>query len=215
MKILYTVQGTSNGHITRIIKTIPYLKKKGNLGILFSAIEPVIEFPFDVNYKFKGHYTVYLPSNVATEIIKKLKRIELFEWHVFSKYSSKKYKVHNLSINPINSKLFLKSWASAEGVVTNSEFGTTSEAFFLRKKLLVIRMKKQFEQHCNDAMLEKMGVSALKKLNQKIILPILVWVNKNTIVEAKYNDNGKDIIDLIFKNHPVLIDNIPIDNILK
>jgi hypothetical protein len=64
-------------------------------------------------------------------------------------------------------------------------------------------------------MLEKMGVSALKKLNQKIILPILVWVNKNTIVEAKYNDNGKDIIDLIFKNHPVLIDNIPIDNILK
>jgi hypothetical protein len=34
-------------------------------------------------------------------------------------------------------------------------------------------------------------------------------------VEAKYNDNGKDIIDLIFKNHPVLIDNIPIDNILK
>jgi hypothetical protein len=76
-------------------------------------------------------------------------------------------------------------------------------------------MKKQFEQHCNDAMLEEMGLSVLKKLNQKIILPILVWVNKNTIVEAKYNDNGKDIIDLIFKNHPVLIDNIPIDNILK
>jgi hypothetical protein len=76
-------------------------------------------------------------------------------------------------------------------------------------------MKKQFEQHCNVAILEEMGVSALKKLNQKIILPILMWVNKNTIVEAKYNDNGKDIIDLIFKNHPVLIDNIPIDNILK
>jgi uncharacterized protein (TIGR00661 family) len=215
MKILYTVQRTSNGHIKTARETIPYIQKKGDLGILLSAIEPEIEFPFDVKYKFKGHYTVYLPSNAAIEIIKKLKRIEQVEWHFFLKYSSKKYKVFNLSINPINSKLFPKSRASAEGVVTNAGFDKTSEAFFLRKKLLVIRMKKQFEQHCNDAMLEEMGLSVLKKLNQKIILPILVWVNKNTIVEAKYNDNGKDIIDLIFKNHPVLIDNIPIDNILK
>lgn len=212
MKILYTVQGTSNGHITRIIKTIPNLQKKGNLGILFSAIEPEIVFPFDVKYKFKGHYTVYLPSNVATEIIKKLKRIELFEWHVFSKYSSKKYKVHNPSINPINSKLFLKSWASAEGVVTNAGFDKTSEAFFLRKKLLVIRMKKQFEQLCNAVIFIEIGVTILKKINKKIIQPKLEWGNKNTLIEVKYYDYVKDIIDLIFKNHPVLIDNIPIDN---
>jgi uncharacterized protein (TIGR00661 family) len=212
MKILYTVQGTSNGHITRAIETIPYIQKKGNLGILFSAIETVIEFPFDVNYKFKGYYTVYLPSYDAIEIIKKLKRIEQVEWHFFLKYSSKKYKVFNLSINPINSKLFPKSRASAEGVVTNAGFDKTSEAFFLRKKLLVIPMKKQFEQHCNVAMLAKMGVTVLKKLNKKMIQPILEWGNKNTLVEVKYKDNGKAIIDLIFKNHPVLIDNIPIDN---
>ena len=215
MKILYAVQGTGNGHITRAIETIPYLQKKGNLGILFSSIEPEIVFPFDVNYKFKGHYTVYLPSHDAIEIIKKLKRIEQVEWHVFSKYSSKKHKDHNLSINPINSKLSPKSRVSAEGLVTNAGFDTSSEALFLRKKLLVIPIKKQFEQHCNVVMFEKIVVTILKKLNNIIIQPILEWVNKNALVEVKYNDKCKAIIDLIFKNHPVLIDDIPIDNILK
>jgi UDP:flavonoid glycosyltransferase YjiC (YdhE family) len=209
MKILYTVQGTSNSHITRAIEVIPYLQKKGDLGILFSTIEPEIEFPFDVKYKFKGHYTVYLPSNVAIEIIKKWKRMEQVEWHVFSKQSTKNYKVRNISIN---SELFLKRTASAEGIVSNAGFGTTSEALFLRKKLIVIPMKKQFEQHCNAVIFIEMGVTLLKKLNKKIIQPILEWGNKNTLMEVKYYDYVKDTIDFIFKNHPVLIDNIPIDN---
>ena len=209
MKILYTVQGTSNSHITRAIEVIPYLQKKGDLGILFSTIEPEIEFPFDVKYKFKGHYTVYLPSNVAIEIIKKWKRMEQVEWHVFSKQSTKNYKVLNISINP---KLFPKRTVSAEGIVSNAGFGTTSEALFLRKKLIVIPMKKQFEQHCNAVIFIEMGVTLLKKLNKKIIQPILEWGNKNTLMEVKYYDYVKDTIDFIFKNHPVLIDNIPIDN---
>lgn len=212
MKILYTVQGTSNSHITRAIEVIPYLQKKGDLGILFSTIEPEIEFPFDVKYKFKGHYTVLLPSYYDMQIIKKRKRMEQIEWHVFSKQSTKNYKVHNISINPINSKLFLKRTALAEGIVSNAGFGTTSEALFLRKKLIVIPMKKQFEQHCNAVIFIEMGVTILKKINKKIIQPILEWGNKNTLMEVKYYDYVKDTIDFIFKNHPVLIDNIPIDN---
>jgi UDP-N-acetylglucosamine:LPS N-acetylglucosamine transferase len=209
MKILYTVQRTSNGHIKTARETIPYIQKKGDLGILLSAIEPEIEFPFDVKYKFKGHYTVYLPSNAAIEIIKKWKKMEQIEWHVFSKQSTKNYKVHNISIN---SKLFLKRTALAEGIVSNAGFGTTSEALFLRKKLIVIPMKKQFEQHCNAVIFIEIGVTILKKINKKIIQPKLEWGNKNTLIEVKYYDYVKDTIDFIFKNHPVLIDNIPIDN---
>ena len=95
--------------------------------------------------------------------------------------------------------------ASAEGIFTNAGFGTTSEALFLKKKLLVIPMKKQYEQHCNAAMLEEMGVTVLKKFNKKMIEPILEWVNNTTLVEVDYKDNVKDIIDLIIKNHNVLI----------
>ena len=54
MKILYAVQGTGNGHITRAMEIIPYLKKKGELDILVSGIQSDIELPFEVKYKFNG-----------------------------------------------------------------------------------------------------------------------------------------------------------------
>jgi uncharacterized protein (TIGR00661 family) len=54
MKILYAVQGTGNGHITRAMEIIPYLKEKGELDILVSGIQADIELPFEVKYKFNG-----------------------------------------------------------------------------------------------------------------------------------------------------------------
>lgn len=54
MKILYAVQGTGNGHITRAMEIIPYLEKKGELDILVSGIQSDIELPFEVKYKFHG-----------------------------------------------------------------------------------------------------------------------------------------------------------------
>jgi len=54
MKILYAVQGTGNGHITRAIEIIEYLQKKGDLDILVSGIQSDIELPFKVKYKFSG-----------------------------------------------------------------------------------------------------------------------------------------------------------------
>ena len=54
MKILYAVQGTGNGHITRAIEIIPYLQKKGEVDILVSGIQSDIELPFEVKYRFKG-----------------------------------------------------------------------------------------------------------------------------------------------------------------
>lgn len=327
MKILYAIQGTGNGHITRAIEVIDYLKEKGDLDLLVSGIQSDIELPFEVKYKFsglsfifgknggidfwktflklkstkllkdiktlkikeydliisdfepisvwaaikanktcvglsnqvatlhplapkpkkddlmgrmvlqhyaptqinygihfksldenvftpiirkevrainptnEGHFTVYLPSYDDIKIIKRLKKIPQIEWQVFSKHSKKAYKIANVSIAPIDKKLFLKSIASASGVLTNAGFGTTSEALFLRKKLLVIPMKKQYEQHCNAAMLEEMGVTVLKKFNKKSVPIIQDWINNGTIVEVNYRDNTKEIIDLILKNH--------------
>jgi uncharacterized protein (TIGR00661 family) len=162
-----------------------------------------------------GHITVYLPAYADEFLLTYFEQLPEVRWQVFSKHSNKKYKVHNISINPINSDLFLKSMASAEGIFTNAGFGTTSEALFLKKKLLVIPMKKQYEQHCNAAMLEEMGVTVLKKFSKKMIEPIVEWVNNSSVVEVDYKDNVKDIIDTIIKNHKVLIDEFQIDNSLK
>jgi len=54
MKILYAVQATGNGHLSRAIEIIPHLKKLGKTDILVSGIQADIELPFEVKYKFKG-----------------------------------------------------------------------------------------------------------------------------------------------------------------
>ena len=329
MKILYAVQGTGNGHITRAIEIIPYLQKKGNLDILVSGTQSDIDLPFEVKYRFKGlsfvfgkkggidfwktflksnsrkllkdiknlkikeydliisdfepisawaaikskkvciglsnqiatlhplapcpknddllgrlvmqnyaptkfnygfhfkslgdkvftpiirkevrelittnegHYVVYLPSYKDDEIIKHLSKITHIEWHVFSKHSKNAYVRKNVVVSPISTDLFLKLMASSEGILCNAGFGTTSEALFLQKKLMVIPMKKQFEQHCNAAMLAEMGVSVINKLGKKNSNAIVNWVDNATVVKVDFPDETKNIIDLIIKNHGI------------
>lgn len=327
LKILYAVQGTGNGHVTRAIEIIPYLQKRGEVDILVSGIQSDIELPFPVKYKFtglsfifgkqggidvwktywelnsrrlfkdikelpilkydliisdfepvscwaalkagktcvalsnqvatlhpmapkpkkgdllgklvlqnyapatynygyhfksldkniftpiirkeireikpanKGHYTVYLPSYDDDRIIKHLKDFEAIDWQVFSKHNKKKKKVKNITILPIDKDLFLKSLVSSRGVLCNAGFGTTGEALFLKKKLLVIPMKKQYEQHCNAAMLESMGVPVMKSLKKKHLYKISEWLKSDKIVEVDYPDQTEQIVDIIIENH--------------
>lgn len=327
MKILYAVQGTGNGHITRAIEIIPYLQQKGEVDILVSGIQSDIELPFEVKYRFKGlsfifgkkggvdfwktfvklnsiklikeikkldlkpydliisdfepiscwaaikakkeciglsnqsatlhplapkpkkndiigklvlqnyapttynygfhfkrldgtiftpiirkqvreltptnegHYTVYLPSYEDSQILKWLKKMPNTNWQVFSKNSKKDIQIKNIRITPIDTDLFLKSMASAEGVLCNAGFGTASEALFLKKKLMVIPMKKQLEQAYNAEMLQEMGVSVIKKLSNKNIPKIQKWLDENTIVTVDYPDNTEEIVSLIVTNH--------------
>ena len=37
MRILYGIQGTGNGHISRALEVLPYLKKKASVDILISG----------------------------------------------------------------------------------------------------------------------------------------------------------------------------------
>jgi uncharacterized protein (TIGR00661 family) len=327
VKILYAVQGTGNGHITRAIEIIPYLKQKGEVDILVSGIQSDIELPFEVKYRFKGmsfifgkkggvdfwktfvklnsiklikeikkldlkpydliisdfepiscwaaikakkeciglsnqvatlhplapkpkkndiigklvlqnyapttynygfhfkrldgtiftpiirkqvreliptnegHYTVYLPSYDDSQILKWLKKMPAINWQVFSKNSKKDIQIKNIRITPINTDLFLKSMASAEGVLCNAGFGTASEALFLKKKLMVVPMKKQLEQAYNAQMLQEMGVAVIKKLNADSIPKIRKWLNDDTIVAVDYPDNTEEIVSLIVTNH--------------
>ncbi len=327
MKILYAVNGTGNGHITRAMEIIPLLKKKGEVDVLISGMASEIKLPFDVKYKLKGigfvfgkkggvdywksfvkmnsrnmlreikqvpvneydliisdfepvscwaaikakmpsvglsnqvatlhplapkpkridvvgkmvlkhfvpttfnygyhfksldkniftpiirkqvrkqkvsdkgHYTVYLPSHDDERIIKHLKKFKDIKWQVFSKHSKKEYSVKNIHIQPIHNDLFLESMASSSGVICTSSFGTPSEALFLKKKLLVVPMKLQYEQYCNAAMLKSMGVPVMKKFKRKYIFKIKDFLESNEIVEVNYPDITEKILDTIIENH--------------
>ena len=54
MKILYAVQGTGNGHLSRAIDVIPCLQQHGEVDILVSGTQGDLPLPFPVKYKVKG-----------------------------------------------------------------------------------------------------------------------------------------------------------------
>ena len=54
MKILYAIQGTGNGHLSRANDIIPCLQKHGSVDILVSGTQGDLKLPFRVKYKLKG-----------------------------------------------------------------------------------------------------------------------------------------------------------------
>jgi uncharacterized protein (TIGR00661 family) len=54
MKILYGVQGTGNGHLSRAIELLPEFEKHGTVDVLISGEKNLLPLPFDVKYRFKG-----------------------------------------------------------------------------------------------------------------------------------------------------------------
>ncbi len=54
MKILYAIQGTGNGHLSRARDIVPVLSQLGELDILVSGIQADVAFPFPVKYRFRG-----------------------------------------------------------------------------------------------------------------------------------------------------------------
>lgn len=326
MKILYAIQGTGNGHVTRAREIVPILKKDHEVDILISGIQADVELPFEINYRFhglsfifgkkgnvdipetykksrlkllmkdirslpvnqydlvisdfepvsswacyfsgkacisvshqaavinkkspksakidplgkailrsyapaisqygfhfreydsniftpvirrevrlkkpvnKGHYTVYLPSYDDDRIVKVLAMIPDVKWQVFSKHNKEPFQKDNIRIRPIDNDAFIESMVTSEGILCGAGFETPAEALFLKKKLMVIPMKGQYEQQCNAAALKNLGVPVIKSLKKKHLRKIMEWVTDGKIIPVNYPDKTAEILaDIIEK----------------
>ena len=77
MKILYAIQGTGNGHLSRARDIIPLLEKKGELDILISGIQADVELPYPIKYKFKGLSFIFGKKGSVDILVS---GIQAFEW---------------------------------------------------------------------------------------------------------------------------------------
>lgn len=327
MKILYAIQGTGNGHLSRARDIIPLLQQKGELDILVSGIQADVDLPYPIKYNFKGlsfifgkkggidllttyrkgnlkrlykeikslpveeydliindfepvsawackiknkpciglshqaavinkkspkpkkkdavgkailhnyapvtaaygfhfgaydkdiftpvirsqirnttpvnsnHYTVYLPAYDDQRIIKVLCNIKDVNWQVFSKHSKTAYEEKNIHIQPINNDAFINSLVNCTGILCGAGFETPAEALFLKKKLMVIPMKGQYEQQCNAAALETMSIPVLKSLKLKHVDKIEKWVKGKNYLSVNYPNSTSRIINQLIKKH--------------
>ncbi len=153
--------------------------------------------------KEKNYFVVYLPFYSDEKIIKVLSKVKGVKWKVFSKHSKEAYKIKNVSIKPIFDSDFERAMAWSKGVICGAGFETPAEAMYLKKKLLVVPMKGQYEQACNAESLKQMGVLVLPSFNKKMVMPILQWIKNDTIIDVDFPDRTQFIVDEIITNHIV------------
>ena len=148
-----------------------------------------------------GHYTVYLPAYSDQKIIQILEKIPTINWHIFSRHAKEPYQKGNCLIFPPDQTNFIQSFTSCTGMLCGAGFETPAEAIFMKKKLMVIPMSGQFEQHFNAKALEEMGFEVAYQLSDSTLPQIQSWTEKEfpTIGIPEYKDQSDLIIERIFQ----------------
>ena len=142
----------------------------------------------------KDHYTVYLPSYDDRKIVRILARIPHVRWEIFSKHAKRMYDLGKISVFPVSKQAFTRSMTCSQGVLCGAGFETPAEALYLNKKLMVIPMKSQLEQHYNAAALQEIGVPVLKKLRRKHLEKIGKWIDSDRRVCMDYHDIASEAV---------------------
>ena len=166
-----------------------------------------------------GHYTVYLPSYEDKKLIEFFGAFKNTNWQIFSKHTKKSYSAGNCKIRPVDTEAFTKSFTSCAGIICGAGFETPAEALQMGKKLLIIPMKNQYEQHCNAAAAQELGVATIKSLKKKHAHKVESWLNEKEALHIDFPDETAKIIDYILslatiKNiAPVAAKELPLNNI--
>jgi uncharacterized protein (TIGR00661 family) len=179
-------------------------------GFHFKAFAPNIFTPVirreirDLSPTDEGHYTVYLPSYSDEAIVKHLSQFPNIRWHVFSKHNRSPFITGNVSVSKIDNRAFIESMAACTGVLCGAGFEGPAEAMYLGKKVLVIPMLTQYEQHCNAAGAAAMGATVINTLDEKHYNTIRRWLVNGNPISVDYPDNTADIIAQIMQKHAPL-----------
>ncbi len=174
-------------------------------GLHFKAYEENMYTPI-IRHDIRGaktkmgeHYTVYLPAYSDDKLLAILSEVKGVKWDIFSKHNKRALHTGNLRIRPITNEAFIDSMAGSKGILCGAGFEAPAEALFLRKKLMVIPMKGQYEQQCNMAALSQMGVPVLKSLKRKYLVALRDWIETDAYVEADYPDITDHIVDRLLQ----------------
>ena len=148
----------------------------------------------------KGHITVYLPSYSDQRIIQVISKIESVKWQVFSKRIKSHADIKNITIYPADQKTFNESIITSGGVICGAGFETPAEALHLGKKLIAIPMRHQYEQQCNAAALEQMGILILDRLDSSSIERIKKWINEGKVIKKEYHSTPQEVVNTLVDN---------------
>lgn len=150
----------------------------------------------------KNHITVYLSAYSDEIVMQYLSQVKGFHFHVFSKQAERSFTKGNISFIPVNNRLFTESMISSSGVITGAGFETPAEALQLQKKLMVIPIRGQYEQLCNAAALQRMGVKVLDRIDASFVVEFDKWMQENVQQTVQYSNHASSLVNGLMENYP-------------
>lgn len=184
-----------------------YAPTTHHIGFHFKPYDDFIHHPVirrdirDLKPINKGHYTVYLPSIDDKILVKYLRQLPDIKWEVFSKHQKIPYRFYNVKVKPITNDAYNESLENCEGLLTGGGFEGPAEALYLGKKVLMIPMKRQFEQECNAEAARLMGIPVIYNIDENFVSSLESWVKEGLKVKINFPDSTNDIIKQVIDIH--------------
>lgn len=174
MKILYGIQLTGNGHITRSIKIIDALKSAGfDVDIITSGTNSQLKLPFEIKKQFQG-LSFFYNKKGGIDWIKTLLSLKLKQFLSDLKYDVSSYDLIISDFEPVSAWSARRSNKKSLGIGNQYSFRSnkTPRPFF---KDIFSEMFIKFFAPCK----EHIGIN-YKKYDEFITLPIISddFINK-------------------------------------
>ena len=102
MKVLYAIQGTGNGHLSRAEDIVPYLRKRCQVDILVSGTQSQLTPSFSIDYQLRG-MSFMSSKKGKVDIIKTAFNTNVFKFFKeISEFPAKKYDLIISDFEPIS-----------------------------------------------------------------------------------------------------------------
>jgi uncharacterized protein (TIGR00661 family) len=182
-----------------------YVKTPFNIGLHFDSYDQFIYSPIikkDILHAQptnRGHVTVYLSHYDDLILEDAFSMLPDIPFHIFSKKVKSETRKNNIIYFPISTAAFNESLIHCAGIITGAGFETPAEALYLKKKLLCIPIKGQFEQWCNAEALKNMNVNIIDHIGPLFSLQVARWMNHKTERSLVLKHTTDDIIEKVIE----------------
>jgi len=156
----------------------------------------------------KGHITVYLPAYQQHCIEACFSSLSHLHFHWFLHGITQVERRGNITYYPVDTSLFNESLLHCHGLITGGGFETPAEALYLRKRILSIPIRAQYEQQCNGAALSAMGITVLPEARKdKFAAEIINWLASPRPILQQEANNVKETVHYLLDNYPIAAGN--------
>lgn len=145
----------------------------------------------------KGYVTVYLPSYCDDVLERYFSKFTEFRFQLFSHEKKQVELKGNITFIPVDKESFNQSLIHCHGIITGGGFETPAEALYLKKKIISIPIRGQYEQQCNGAALKRLGVPVLDKLGDDFNDHFNNWMQDQKAPDVSFKHDTESIVHAV------------------